>query len=564
MLPENCFVLTKDQVPTITDSSLFGYGLTDDAIILGSEGYREYARTSFRPQIPREGRFVGLFIDDQKLLVRADATGQEILYLYRSGNDWAISNSFLTLAETASKRDKLDIHTPSVIGFHLKNGVHIGEQLISHRTIIDKIEVVPINCELLIDRHDGGISTNSAAYLSIFDYVGGATYEETLIDIIERGCGILSAMSDAGYRQNLFLSGGYDSRLVLGMLVTAGRTEQLRVTSMPQKENDFRVAQSLCGLFGLKLNVGGPKKPATMSASDVVRLYLMSCGGTYLPFYPVQHYRLSTEAELRLTGDQPTGWSHFAGNARFNGNAAKIANDIILDLSKRGGGDLVREEFLSTFDVLQIESDHPAAMLAYYNAIRGRFHCGRNWYKSLGNQFLFTPLMQSAFVALDLHNSKQGFHPTKFFVDAFSAIGDWALREPFETPERAFSPELLDLSPFKGGVSITPRTYRVYGQIGNNSTLEVPDIYSLPLDVDANEESIKDLISTIFYRARHSKESDLFNAEDFAKANGEIHARSSLSHGYRKVCHIVSTDIALKLTERSKAGSKPSVPCSAP
>ena len=88
----------------------------------------------------------------------------------------------------------------------------------------------------------------------------------------------------------------------------------------------------------------------------------MSCGGTYLPFYAIHDYQQRAPIEVVLTGDQPTGWSHFAGNAQFNGNAEKIGNDIVEFLGAQPFGEKLRRRFLSTFDILGIDQAHPAAM----------------------------------------------------------------------------------------------------------------------------------------------------------------------------------------------------------
>ena len=77
------------------------------------------------------------------------------------------------------------------------------------------------------------------------------------------------------------------------------------------------------------------------------------------------------------------------------------------------------------------------------------------WYKSMGSRLLFTPLMDSRFIALDLYNQKNGIHPTQLFIDTFSATGDWAFKIPFETPERSFT-EQQNRPLFYGGVDLKP------------------------------------------------------------------------------------------------------------
>jgi hypothetical protein len=551
VLPQNCFVFTKEDVLNLKESYLSGYAITDGALIIGNEGLKEYYNDG-GVKLPTDGRFAGIFLlPNGNINIRTDQTGQELIYFFEDGGNWAISNSLLLLADTVKSSTKFTAYLPAIHGFFLKNGIHIGEQQISHRTVFDKIRLLPLTSELTVDNRTREIKEDRRSFLEQFSLGLDVSYEDHFIETMERGAGLLGALQVAGAPLNLFLSGGYDSRLVLCMALANGDlNENFRVSSHEFKADDFRVANSLTERFNIPLNVSVPSHKSTLTSSDSIRAYILNSGCNYLPFYPVSSYYIHEGADIRLTGDQPTGWSHFAGTALFNGNAEKIANDIRTGLKERGTGEAVSKEFLSTFNELQIDKSHPAAMLAHYCAIRSRFHCGRNSYKSLGSSFLFTPLMQRSFVALDLYNAMNGYHPTKFFADAFSAFGDWALTEPFETKAREFSKELIDTSPFKGGVSISPRKYKVYGHFGQQKETS-RDIYSLELNISNSQDKIKDELQTMFYRSHRSKKSGIFMDKDFSLANKEIHANQSLSHGYRKLSHIVTTDIALKIIDES-------------
>lgn len=550
MLPENCFILTKQQVLNLESPQLYGCGITEDAVIIGSSGYRDYlADGGIEP--PSEGRFIGIFHPPgEEIIIRADRTGQDLIYLYQDGEDWAISNSFLLLAETMSQRKNLAVYPPAIIGFHLKHGVHIGEQLVSHRTMVEQIKVVPLTAELVVDKRTGALSERRNTYMQQFELGKDISYEEAFVDFMERCSGILSALDRAALPMNLFLSGGYDSRLVLCLLAVGGLSDRLRVTSHVAKADDFRVAQLLCESLGLPLNDGGPTKRSSLSSGDALRMYLLSCGGTYLPFYPVSNHFLQPNAELRLSGDQPTGWTFFSGSAMFNGDAAKVAANIEQFLKGRPHGSAVRDDFLSTFELLGIELDDPKAMLAYYSAIRSRHHCGRNWYKSLGVELTFTPLTMSRFVSLDLHNAATGHPPTKIFADAFCLFDGWALETPFETPDRAFPQELLDNSPFRGGAEIRPRHYKVYGQIGQD-TFGSPDLFSMPLSAGVRPEVIREDMVIMARRANLARKSPFFNQDDHAMIETEIERISPLPHGYRKLSHLIVTDLVLRIVEGS-------------
>ena len=197
--------------------------------------------------------------------------------------------------------------------------------------------------------------------------------------------------------------------------------------------------------------------------------------------------------------------------------------------------------------------DHPAAMLAHYNAIRSRHHCGRNWYKSMGSRILFTPLMDSRFIAMDLFNLKNGFHPTKIFVDAFSATGQWAMDIPFETPSRRFDEDLVNNSPFKDGIALSPMKYTIYGTPESQTSEDLPDIFDIPMETGYKDEMIKTLLSRSFYASKQTWQSDVFTEEDIARASEEIKNEGTLSHGYRMVAHILSVDMIRRILNQNES-----------
>ena len=552
MIPEGCFLFTKKEVQGQTSSELYGYGITNDSVIFNSEGLSEYCLTNETQEWPIEGRFCGIFVEKERIIIRTDKTGQDLLYFFESENDWAVSNSFLLLLKYASQQIKLTFLPEIAAGFHLKNGQHIGEQLISHQTMVEEIKVIPLTWELHICRETNEVEFEKFDYLNRFKMPQDVNYEQTITDVLQDGAGILTALSQKGYTLNPHLSGGYDSRLVMCMLSIANINRNINVSSYEHKVDDFQSAQKICEHFNLPLNQKRILQKNYLSAGEALRAYLMSCGGTYLPFYAIHDFKQRSPVEVVLTGDQPTGWSFFAGNAQFNGNAAKIGNDIVEFLGPQPYGEKLRHRFLTTFEILGIEQTHPAAMLAHYNAIRSRYHCGRNWYKSMGSRLLFTPLMDSRFIAMDLHNLEHGHHPTKVFVDAFLATGEWALSIPFETPERKFDEDLVKNSPFREGANLTPNQFTVYGTPYSEERNDSPDIYDIPTEVGFNDQMMKQCLERTFYAAKLAKKSEVFTDEDIQMALEEIRNSGNLSHGYRKLMHIIFVDMVLRSISSSK------------
>lgn len=550
MIPENCFYTDSKNLEKQSESHLFGYAITEDSILFGSKGLREYDLKNGSLTQISEGRFCAILKLTNRTIIKCDSTGQDTIFFYHNINFWAVSNSFLLLANEVSKKFKLNLYGPAVQCFHLKEGFHIGEQLISHKTMIDEIKVLPINSYIEIDKKNS-FRVISKPYIEHIGYDYSTPYKELLHETLERGAGMLGAIAEIGPELRLFLSGGYDSRLVLGMLsLNSDYRDKLKVISHKNKIDDFRVAKNICSRLGLELNgFSSPPLKKSSSSSESLLNYFSSCGAVYLPIYPVNSTTQSNDFSFRITGDQPTGWSHFAGNARFNGTSKKIYTDIQEYLKDRPYADQVANDFKSVFHDLQIDLDSPFAMQAYYSAIRGRFHCGRNWYKSKGNDFLFTPLMLNAFINLDLKNSNNGWHPSKIFADSFAAIGDWAIEEPFETESRKFPQKILENLALKGRNSITPRHFRVYGNPCQN--YQEPGCHNIPINFSSSQEEIKNHIENLYYRAKSSRESIFFTESDIKSVKKEINKRGALSHDYRKTSHLLSLELTLEIINNS-------------
>ena len=153
--------------------------------------------------------------------------------------------------------------------------------------------------------------------------------------------------------------------------------------------------------------------------------------------------------------------------------------------------------------------------------------------------------MQSVFVPLTLEHARAGRHPRALFADAFSACGGWALEEAFETADRQFSPQELENAAFAGGAEIRPRAMTVFGSIhaAQDGTASMHDI---AMDVSASPDEIMEHLTTMFYRADLARSSGYFTDDDQHKVRAEIRDRGSLSHGWRKTCHLVCTDIVMR------------------
>ena len=553
MALDNCFLYSKNDVLGLANSVLHGYAISENALIINTDGLNTYLGSRKNDFLPEEGRFCGLFKYKDKIIIKSDIHGQDIIYVYRKGTDWAISNSFMMLSMYASKAGKINFYQPAALNFFLKNGYHVGEQLLSHKTMIEEIEILPVNQEIHVDRVTGKTEFISTDFESRFKIIETESdYEDTIISMLSHGMSLLEAIVASNQDIYLSLSGGYDSRLVLGM-ISRGLIDSKKVyiRSDINREKDFVIAEQLCKKFGFNLNdFSPPKRNSSLSASESLRMFLLSCGGTYLPIYPVNSGVLSTENVLRLTGDYSADASFFSGKAMFNGSMRKISGDIAQCLEGKDRGGQVVNDFLTTFDVLGVDIDSPISSVAYYSAIRSRHHCGRQWYKTMGSDYLMTPLMSKNFTSLNLLNYSQSRREDELFTDIFCAMGKWATETPFESAKGNLDPNLIANSKFNAGVKFDVINYEIFGSFRDpkNNTISSLD---LPLKFNFNEADFKEVLTDTFNRTRKEVKNDLFCEKDIERARMEISKQGRLSHEYRCLTHMLYVSLVRGLVEKS-------------
>ena len=551
MHQDNIFIFQKSDIQELTESKLYGYAIFEDSIVFGTNGLLKYRSESTNKTPPEEGRFAGIFIESEsQISIKTDSTGQELIYIYENKENWFISNSFLALSEEVAKHYPLELYEPAIIGFHIKNGKQFGEQLISHKTPIKNIHLLPLTWEIKVDRQTGKLDFIKEEFFSKFNIPDDFSYSEEIVNLIQRGSGLLSAIATFSTPMVLDLSGGYDSRIVLGMLNSSKTpNSQKFIKSIESMHGDYLSASALCEQLNLSINkYKYPEKEQYLSSSESLRMYFMNSGGAYLPINPCSGTKLFNKFFFRLTGYQPSGW-----DAAIMGKPEKLAKSIAYNLEGRPHQDTIKNDFLETLDLLGVDTTSETSMTAYYCAIRSRFHYGRSSFKTIGHSYLLTPIMSKSFLLLDIYNRGKGLPPQNIFADIYSALGEWASKTRFEHEGKNFPESLTNNPLFSSPANITPVNYKVYGhplEPSNNSSTQ--KLLST-LNFSASPDDIKKDLIELYRKSLDAKNSGLFTEEDLELIETEIHSSdNSLTHSVRKLTHFISTDAVIKIVESSK------------
>jgi hypothetical protein len=542
-LPENCFCLDSRMALPLEDR-LFGHAITEDALVVGTEGLAAFRAA--RPAAsfdPREGRFSAMLVREDAVVIRTDRTGQDALFCYSDDDYWAVGNSLaLTVSEVARHR-RLDLYPPGVQGFHVRGGIHVGEQPLSHRTMVEGIRILPATAEVQVSRATGRMRiVQRDPPLGDVGFLDGFDYEAELAAFIARGSGLLAAIAEQATRLRSQLSGGYDSRMVLALLLAGTPRDAFAIQSHRHRTEEYAIAAALCDAHGLRMAepVGAVRR---LGDDEALAVWELSCLGTYHHLAAVPDMRCVPFRTVGLTGDLAADWKFFTGSGSLNGSPSDVARGIAGHLAGRPHAAGVVEDFEATFAEAGIDPEAPWAMELYYNLTRSRFHCGRHWFRDLGPNRLVTPLTSSALMRLDLHAAHRGWDRRRVVCDILKAACPALAHAPFETPEKAFPSEWLDGPPRAGGSAITPSPFTIYAGDAVPETGErfrARRLARQPRDMAAAFRARFDCIDP-------RRLAPWFEARDFAAARDELDGPSGRP---ARALHIYSVAGLLDLIER--------------
>lgn len=524
---------SSQELPKVGCDFLSGYAIIDDSIIFydGVEKYKADGNFFY----PDEGKFSCIISLEDEVVVKSDSAGQDTIFYFLENGFWAISNSFLTLLLNISKKTKLNLYKPGFSSFLLKNGWHVGAQIISSKTPVENVYLLPSSHKINIKRKTRRLEVSKSPTIPI----ESISYEEGIINFAEKAAGLLGSLSNNGYDIYSQLSGGYDSRMVLSLLLLSGDRERIYIQSHTHKLKDYEIAKGISKKFGLRVNEQ-VENQISLSVKEAFDVWRLSCLGTYLPVRVPCNYLGYHSKRVRLNGDVSTDWRFLEGNGLLHGTPLKVANDMSVCFKDGELGQRVKEDFISFFQEVDVDIRSPLATPVYYKELRSRFHCGRQWYKDLMGYKSFSPLTSKEMVAVDVAANKKGLSPKQVLADVFLATNPRLAKIQFDSKAKNFSRENFDSSPFKSGVSVSPRSFKVYSsdeqEFYNSSLLSTLTKNEMSRDEFSNDffklftselDAMKGVDVSDLLGRSHLERAGL--ERDKAKREGKI----NLSHGIR-------------------------------
>ena len=336
------FLITADKLSEV-QTHLYGYSIQADGI------YQDDNLTeSATKNLDGRGCYVYVEVRDGKITISQDLNGSWGIYFFRYGNYFALSNSFFRLLDHVKFLCPL---TPNrnYINYLLVNG------LCSHsysETAINEIFLLDRNALVTIDTATKILQIEPIDCKEHTRSLTSAEGMATLDRWFDLWCGILRGIASHTKFIAADLSGGFDSRLSLPIILHSGiNLDTIKFNStndnLHTHAQDFAIASSIADHYGFKLNRQFPNQNSlNYTLTDIFNMI----------FYALQTVHKHPYAPLQKSVEKCYTVNGFAGEtvrAYWYGSPTNFAASEIYGRSRQYSPALSRELSNSVKKILE-------------------------------------------------------------------------------------------------------------------------------------------------------------------------------------------------------------------
>lgn len=496
----NFFLACSDQ--SVVGNYFNGIAFSRDSCIVSTDGLIDYVSEGGDLDELIDGRFSLCITSDEITCFRTDSTGQDCWFFYAKEEFWVVSNSFYALlVKLKEKNIILKIKNPCFSFFSIIHS--IGDQPFSENTLVDGVNILPRDSFIEIKNKNFYIKKNKDVNKISCqeDYVNGI--EEYVSLWRSRLISIFTLFSSGQLRCDL--SGGVDSRIVMA-LTKFKNEKKIKYSSNKSWKDDFVVASLLAEMFKLEINNSDISLSRTLSVDNALNIYKFGNAGIYKNVYWPKH--LTPPNSLHMHG---AGGENIRGLG--SGSAWSVAHRVSHYFSHRESYEEFKFEYLNWFERNNIDCKSNNSTILHYRNFRGRFHFGRNWFRSLTNPLL-TPLSSKTLEGMADYLVETGQDPKTLQFDILYLCDSILPFFPFDKMEKNFSMNIVKNS-FKYTLNknfrTELRTIKIYGSIptlSENFATNVSDIDISMSAINSVDEFLKNSSSCYVSELKNLLEAD--------------------------------------------------------
>ncbi|MCM1054530.1 MAG: hypothetical protein NC394_03310 [Bacteroides sp.] len=482
---QNYFVLASDNYEEFS-SRIYGY------VIDGNTMYHNYNfPDSSIPNFTKEnvGFFTLIKKEQGKIKISMDAMGYGLVYYYNDGEFFAASNSFYKLMTYLKTRVKLTFD--SEYGYLFSGVPHYGT-IVHSRSLIKEIKLLALNEEIIIDTSCNRMSIERFP----FDPIVKMNTAEGLAAIDKwayKWIKFVRLLAKHGEQINVQLSGGFDSRFVMALILASGiDMDKINIESSVGAKEDLEIASEIAEHYNFKLNEIMMKnyKHHNMDPQTILDANIFSRLGNHKEFLPYNHYNCYEKPVFMFGGygcmrcwfqDSTDGFIRFCYRDCIDTEVSKAA---------------IRKVCEETFDYVEKRFNYSITresnLLNYaYNYGKGRYNYGTSiQVMQTANQFMCSPIADPMLICVD---------PIYEGNDDYDILCCYVMYR--------FAPDLLSF-PFDKNRSFKSETIEKAKKISDSMPI------SFDVSDDTSEEPLNILTS---WEYKGGSTPRLFPVEDFLK-----------------------------------------------
>lgn len=250
-IKKNFFIIDSNNLDSV-QTKLYGFTIIDDK---ATEDITNLEISENLENMSHLGAYIYIKREPDKIIIMQDFIGSYGLYLYKEGDYFALSNSFLLLVDYVKNTHKITFNR-DYANFFIISGlcsVAYSDTMINEIEVLDRSAIVEINIDqkiLNINYFDYGENTvelNSKEGLELLD---SWYYKWT---------NIIRNLQSKTNNIQIDLSGGFDSRLTFLLILGSGiDLNKIYVNSIKDSlhthKEDFEIATLISNYYNFSLN----------------------------------------------------------------------------------------------------------------------------------------------------------------------------------------------------------------------------------------------------------------------------------------------------------------------
>lgn len=353
-----------------TGDMLEGVAYAPDGLVFYSSGLRKYKESGRDVESLKSGRFVIKYAKDNCEIIRADRDGNELIFYFSNSDFWCVSSSYLALIIYLKNNNipvvvsKLEL-SKVFIQTSLFEQPYNGNFSVKGVRLLGKNEKIIISgSSLSIDQDENDFDLDTSGVV------------QRVVQFVQTSRTIISSFV-SNNSVDLELSGGVDSRIVLGLVLPY--RDEIYISSDRNRKNDYLIANFIASLFGIEIRYSSDSNYGINNNKEKWILYkLASIGVSRTNPGPNSGAGTKFSKLVRLNGAGGGSGKVFY-NINEKAYLSLIEKSPLYKIQKEN----LKEDFLMALRQAGFEKSPPQAMVELYANYRQRLFAGRAWYTSL-------------------------------------------------------------------------------------------------------------------------------------------------------------------------------------